>query len=109
MRLRRWAHASVPSQEPEGREEGTPERNRHVQSGHAVFFGTLARGHGAEKIVPDAQDLSVVAVMPGTIGRVVNRVENGAHEKRVELSVAPVEIGMLHRLENILHEHCRSP
>src|SRR6266567_9510809 len=99
LRMGAYTRGRVPFQLREGGEKGTPERNRHLQSGHPVFFGTLARGYRAEKVVPDAQDLSVIAVVPGAVRGVMNRVKYPAHEKWIEPSITPVEVGMLYTLE----------
>src|SRR6516164_1929731 len=85
------------------------ERDGHIDPSQAVLRRPLAERHGSEQVVPNTQNFSVIAVVTGSIGRVVNGVKDRTDENPIESSIAPLQVGVLHALEPELHDIRRRP
>src|SRR6516225_7946233 len=93
----------------ERRGQRSRERDGHIDPSEAVLRRPLTERHGSEQVVPDTENFSVIAIVTGSIGRVVNGVKDRTDENRIESSIAPLQVGVLHTLEPELHEIRRRP
>src|SRR5437899_2333521 len=73
----------------EGCHHGPPERDRHIDPREAILGGPRTNRHGTEQIVPEAEDLAVIAVVAGPVRRMMDGVEHRADDDRINPSIAP--------------------
>src|SRR6516225_75952 len=104
-----WKRWALAPQRNKGGRHGTPEGNRHVGAVQTIPCRPRSGRDCAEHVVPNAENLGVIAGVVFKVRRVVDGVERGAHHDRIEPTKSPVQIGVLQPLEHKLHGEHRRP